>query len=133
MTPRIAYRVFIRLLAIPLIINNLGSFTWLIAAFTQPGAFGGILPIAIHSFSALVSVGIPLYLLTAPKWLERKIISYNPDECEYCGYNLTGLPDAGRCPECGWHYENNSAAAGAGLRATGKTVTPAEASKADRS
>ena len=29
-----------------------------------------------------------------------------PDNCEHCGYDLTGLPDLGRCPECGQSYSS---------------------------
>lgn len=29
-------------------------------------------------------------------------------ECMCCSYNLTGLPDSGACPECGWEYQSGS-------------------------
>ena len=36
--------------------------------------------------------------------LNRAIRTRREPFCIYCGYNLTGLPDAYRCPECGRPY-----------------------------
>jgi len=30
------------------------------------------------------------------------------DACHHCGYELTGLPDRGTCPECGKLYDKHS-------------------------
>jgi len=35
-------------------------------------------------------------------------ISNTTTTCEYCDYNLQGLPHSGTCPECGEHYGDSS-------------------------
>jgi hypothetical protein len=37
--------------------------------------------------------------------LERRTRIHDCRVCSECGYLLHGLPDAGRCPECGVEYE----------------------------
>lgn len=56
----------------------------------------------------LAQVALPLYLLTAPRWLVNWAVRSRLPECDNCGYRLTGLPAAGRCPECGWPYRLRS-------------------------
>ena len=52
-----------------------------------------------------IAVGVSLWFLWAlfrAAGVPRKgLVAARPPTCEYCGYNLTGTPIEGRCPECG--------------------------------
>jgi hypothetical protein len=52
-----------------------------------------------------------LYLLLGGgRWLVDRAIPSNRPYCQECGYELTGLPLAGACPECGTAYRLGRAA-----------------------
>ena len=40
----------------------------------------------------------------------KAMSAQKPDYCGKCGYELTGLPSVGNCPECGQAYRSRSAA-----------------------
>lgn len=51
--------------------------------------------------AGLVALGPVVYLLPARRQQRRRMRGM----CEFCGYDMSGTPDAARCPECGaeWH------------------------------
>lgn len=49
-------------------------------------------------------VANPWYLWRTA-WVRRALADSGGRLCTHCAYNLTGLPSAGRCPECGKHYD----------------------------
>ena len=42
--------------------------------------------------------------LAAEWWVRRWRLAHGPANCKSCGYDTTGLPSAGICPECGKPY-----------------------------
>ncbi|QOJ14118.1 MAG: hypothetical protein HRU75_05500 [Planctomycetia bacterium] len=46
----------------------------------------------------------PVYLWRTA-WIRRAAALADGRLCTHCAYNVTGLPDAGRCPECGNAYD----------------------------
>jgi hypothetical protein len=60
----------------------------------------GLLWIGFKLISLLVSVVISV----AGYGIRRAVQARNEPFCIFCGYNLNGLPDHYRCPECGRAY-----------------------------
>ncbi|HSW45255.1 MAG TPA: hypothetical protein VLM89_06760 [Phycisphaerae bacterium] len=55
---------------------------------------------AVLAFGAVVAIVGALLGLTVRRAAQARREPF----CVFCGYNLTGLPDHHRCPECGRHY-----------------------------
>lgn len=53
----------------------------------------------------IVEVAVPLWALALPAALLAAMLWHvrrpRPGRCNHCGYNLSGLPPAAPCPECG--------------------------------
>ncbi len=64
------------------------SFSW--ATFGRPAMVHG----GLH-------VLIGLYFFLGGRLVVDRIIPSNRPYCAECGYELTGLPSDGQCPECG--------------------------------
>lgn len=47
---------------------------------------------------------VGLYLLFGARALVNGLEPSNCPHCDACGYELTGLPPDGACPECGTPY-----------------------------
>jgi hypothetical protein len=59
-----------------------------------------------YSFSAAVILGIEGCVLGFCMWRPREANEPNdPNHCGQCGYSLQGLPQNGRCPECGSSFK----------------------------
>ncbi len=72
----------------------------LINLFVPLPVLGPILLAQIHFFIFMIAVGVTL----AGYALRRAAHARREPFCIFCGYNLTGLPDHYRCPECGRPY-----------------------------
>jgi peptidoglycan biosynthesis protein MviN/MurJ (putative lipid II flippase) len=55
----------------------------------------------------LAQVAVGLYLLLGGRWIVDRLIPSNRPYCHECGYELTGLPRQGVCPECGTPYQRS--------------------------
>ena len=49
----------------------------------------------------LFRVALGAYLFFGGRWIANLAIPSNRPYCNECGYELTGSPSEGRCPECG--------------------------------
>lgn len=91
------------------VIGALGFFLWLLVGVVRgTGELGGAILWLLFSvplgFAVVLPVSVPVALL----WggitlalggsLEAPVV---PAACGGCGYNLAGLADPDRCPECG--------------------------------
>lgn len=77
----------------------------LMGAAIVPWFFGGLrgfrhigLELKLIKFAAAISISLVLYVA------RKAVKSREEPFCIHCGYNLTGLPDNYRCPECGRPY-----------------------------
>ena len=52
----------------------------------------------------VLEVCVGLYLFSRGNWIIDRIIPSNRPYCHECGYEQTGLPAEGICPECGTTY-----------------------------
>lgn len=77
----------------------LGARVW---STSWPYQVSGMMPYAIQFV-------IGLYLIVGGRWVVNWLIPSNRPYCPECGYELTGLPDEGHCPECGTFYRRRSA------------------------
>jgi hypothetical protein len=57
----------------------------------------------------LLRLAFGAYLLFGGRWLANLAIPSNRPYCAECGYELTGLRTAGRCPECGTPFGDANA------------------------
>jgi hypothetical protein len=110
MTARMLYRVLVRLLAILLLVWNVPGFVLRVLTIfarsdSREGAAGAFYLYGL--IEAALLVGIPLYLFTAPRWLEKLVASTDRKSCTNCGTNLAQLPTSGRCPTCQWTYDRS--------------------------
>jgi hypothetical protein len=109
------YKTLVRLL-----LKLLGVFlfassgAWLLATACI-GSIGPALGLVDYAFmtqpwtvfygtSALIQVIVGLYLLFSGRWLADRIVPSNRPYCHECGYDLSGSPAEGACPECGTAY-----------------------------
>jgi len=77
-----------------------------------PPAIGGVVLSTYHflgwlPISAVMQLGIGLYLFFGGKWIVNKAIPSNRPYCPECAYDLTGLV-GDRCPECGTMLPRNA-------------------------
>jgi hypothetical protein len=63
-----------------------------------PGGLLWLLEVKLAIFVASIAVSLAAYVA------RRAARARQEPFCIYCGYNLTGLPDNYRCPECGRPY-----------------------------
>lgn len=61
--------------------------------------------ILIHTFGVVLG----LYLFFGGRWIVNRAIPSNRPYCHECGYELTGLPTEGLCPECGTAFRRPGA------------------------
>ena len=65
-----------------------------------------LLPILIFAWWKLLVLAIALPLSAAVHAARRAIGQRKEPFCIHCGYDLTGLTDGGRCPECGARFSH---------------------------
>jgi hypothetical protein len=106
------FRLALRLVGILLIAESL---PWLVvgcAALALDVFTGGVFAASsgfiswqfqnavIHLLGGLTG----LYLFFGGAWIVNRAIPSNRPYCPECGYEITGLPPEGLCPECGTAY-----------------------------
>ena len=78
----------------------LGLLLLLAAGVFMPGLRGVVLILEFKLFIAVAAIGVSL----AGYVIRRAVKARREPFCIHCGYNLSGLPDNYRCPECGRPY-----------------------------
>lgn len=76
--------------------------------FWSTGALWGVSTLGLMFFAIQLLIGVYLFLSGA-KWLVNRMVPSNRPYCPECAYELTGLPPAGVCPECGSTYRRDDA------------------------
>lgn len=78
-----------------------GRYAWYYYASTlRPGS--AVSPYdLVYTLQTGIGVAIGLYLLFGGEWIVRLAIPSNRPYCPECGYDLCGLSESDRCPECG--------------------------------
>ena len=110
------FRLAVRLIGLFLIATSLpwvigGCGTIAIGVLAGPffGTSSGLLgwefeSVVIH----LLGTFAGLYLFFGGAWIVNRAIPSNRPYCPECGYETTGLPPDGICPECGTAYRKPS-------------------------
>lgn len=104
-----AFRLAVRWLGLWLFVSNIAGLVGGIVSFALEFASSGLVS-GIFSwmiYNVLLSglqCGIGLYLFFGGEWIVNRAIPSNRPYCHECGYQLTGLPAGGQCPECGMAY-----------------------------
>lgn len=108
-----AFRLALRLIGIFLIAESL---PWIVVScgslaltIVTQGQFGPGYSLAAWSFQSwlaqLLGAFTGLYLFFGGAWIVNRVIPSNRPYCHECGYEITGLPTEGICPECGTAYK----------------------------
>jgi hypothetical protein len=83
-----------------LVVPVLAVIGFIVAVFLRPQLFPFVAWIGIKF--AVMALSLPAILLG--DLMRRAAAARKEPFCIHCGYELTGLPDRGRCPECGSGY-----------------------------
>ncbi len=107
-----AFRLGVKLIGLLLIGSSIGwaTGTCIAVGYTvMTGDFGSVY--MSYQLSGMFQQGIGLvvglYLFFGGRWITDLAIPSNRPYCHECGYELTGLPGEGRCPECGTEYRRS--------------------------
>ncbi len=112
-----AFRLALRAIGVLFVAQHAPAlFLQLIALLVQfaEGALTGLGLSALSGWGfqnaagAVIAVAIGLYLFLGGKWVVDRAIPSNRAYCHECGYELTGLPGNGTCPECGTPFQRAS-------------------------
>lgn len=60
----------------------------------------------VEFLEPLLRLALGAYLLFGGRWIVNLAIPSNRPYCAECGYELTGLPAEGECPECGTAFKH---------------------------
>ena len=106
-----AFRLALRLIGLLLISLSLPALIGAMVPFFtnawMEGASGSNLLeyLAMEdSVTRALQCALGFYFLFGGRWIINRIIPSNRPYCHECGYEQTGLPAEGRCPECGTAY-----------------------------
>jgi hypothetical protein len=58
---------------------------------------------ALGLISSLLYLVAGVYLFRGGRWVVDRIVPADRPYCPECGYDLSGAPEQGVCPECGVH------------------------------
>lgn len=105
---RLALKAFGVLLladAIPVLLSSVTQYLidrWSVAAPALRGtvmlSWNWLMPSVV---AGVAKAAIGLYLFLGARWIVNLAVPSNRPYCQECGYELTGLPTDGACPECG--------------------------------
>ena len=91
--------------ALPAVLWHGVWFVFMLLGFRGAQAFAWRF-LNIEFLEPLLQVGVGAYLLFAGRWIVNLAVPSNRPYCPECGYELTGLPAEGVCPECGTAFKH---------------------------
>ena len=108
-----AVRLAVRLIGLFLIAQSLPSLVTGCGSIVLGVLAGGLMGSSIGLFSwaiqnattHVLAALVGLYLFFGGAWIVNRLIPSNRPYCPECGYETTGLPTEGICPECGTAYK----------------------------
>jgi len=102
-----AIGVFLIAQSLPQLLVNLGALALtLLSVGVWGGSSSGLLDWRLQTFLMEMATTIAgLYLFFGGTWIVNRAIPSNRPYCHECGYEITGLPPEGLCPECGTAYQ----------------------------
>jgi hypothetical protein len=106
-----AFRLGLKLIGLFLFTQHFGWMAYSLIALAYAVTFGDVLISqtfdsyeARSLISPAIVCAIGAYLFFRGEWIVGLAIPSNRPYCHDCGYELTGLPASGSCPECGTAY-----------------------------